>query len=134
VADLLADRARRPRLWLDWGLRRDGGPHNGIVEALATLRGREMADLLERRFGYVRGRDLWVEEDADAGHDELAADPGQAGPVVGGDEELRVAKRSAFPARSARRSSRRRAPWDPRRPQAVTVSGSTVATAAASRS
>ncbi len=46
----LADRSRRPRLWIDWGMRRDGGQHNAVVEALAAMRGAEMVDLLERRF------------------------------------------------------------------------------------
>ncbi|MFN7144854.1 MAG: alpha/beta hydrolase, partial [Myxococcota bacterium] len=39
----LADPARRPRLWISWGARRDGGDHNAVVEALAALRGAEMA-------------------------------------------------------------------------------------------
>lgn len=72
VADLLADPVRRPRLWLCWGLRRDGGEHNAIVEALATHRGREMADLLVQRFGYREGTDLWAVEEREAGHEESA--------------------------------------------------------------
>lgn len=75
VADVLAtlrDPALRPRLWICWGTRRDGGHHNAIVEALAARRGREMADLLRADFGYRDGRDLWVTEDEGAGHDEHA--------------------------------------------------------------
>lgn len=79
----LSDPARRPRLWLDWGLRRDGGDHNRVVEHLAALRGAQMADLLQRRFGYRRqnralgepidGRaNLTVTVDATAGHEEPA--------------------------------------------------------------
>lgn len=47
----LADARLRPRLWIDWGMRRDGGHHNAIVEALAAARGEEMVRLLETRFG-----------------------------------------------------------------------------------
>jgi hypothetical protein len=72
VAPLLADPSRRPRLWLDWGLRRDGGEHNSIVEHLATLRGRELGELLQRRFGYVEGVDLHTVEHAEGGHDEAS--------------------------------------------------------------
>jgi enterochelin esterase-like enzyme len=62
----------RPRFWLDWGLVREGGFHNSWIEERATARGREMAALLERDFGYVRGRDLFVREDPAGGHDEDA--------------------------------------------------------------
>jgi pimeloyl-ACP methyl ester carboxylesterase len=72
VAPLLADRDRRPRLWLDWGLRRDGGPHNAIVEHLATIRGREMAARLRARFGYVDDVDLHAVEHGEGGHDEAS--------------------------------------------------------------
>lgn len=72
AAPVLADPARRPRLWLDWGLRRDGGDHNAVVEHLATVRGREMAALLALRFGYVEGVDLRAVEHRDGGHDEAS--------------------------------------------------------------
>ena len=71
MSGLLSDPRRRPRLWLCWGLRRDGGEHNAIVEALATLRGREMAALLVE-LGYREGVDLWAVEERDAGHEESA--------------------------------------------------------------
>jgi hypothetical protein len=59
---VLADRARRPRLWVDWGERGDGGK-----------RGAErMVSLLEGEFGYVRGQDLDVVADPLGGHDEVA--------------------------------------------------------------
>jgi len=70
AAALLAAPERRPAIWLSWGLRRDGGEHNEVVEELATRRGREMARLLEERFGYRHHRDLFVHEDPGAGHDE----------------------------------------------------------------
>jgi hypothetical protein len=83
AAPALADRSRRPRLWIDWGLRRDGGQHNEVVEALAAARGAEMVSLLEERFGarVVRigagdtpPRDAEVIEciDAIGGHTEAA--------------------------------------------------------------
>ena len=51
AAPVLADSKRRPRLWIDWGMRRDGGQHNEVVEALAAARGDEMVRLLDVRFG-----------------------------------------------------------------------------------
>ena len=83
VADLLADPARRPRLWIDWGMRRDGGEHNAVVEAWAARRGAEMLDLLVHRFGYREQvvdagsapdprADLFSHVDAIGGHDEDA--------------------------------------------------------------
>lgn len=57
-----------PRFWLCWGLRRDGGDHNAVVEHLATRRGREMAQWL--RHQGVAEEDLFVCEDPAGGHDE----------------------------------------------------------------
>jgi hypothetical protein len=78
----LSDSARRPRLWIDWGLRRDGGPHNANVEALAAHRGREMAELLGlfgARVAWIGptevgppGADVVVCIDPVGGHDERA--------------------------------------------------------------
>ncbi len=79
----LSDPARRPRIWIDWGRRRDGGFHNAIIEAKAEHWGRAMAELLVRRYGYLpqvftgaeaprSDVDLWVYEDAVGGHDEEA--------------------------------------------------------------
>jgi hypothetical protein len=74
---VLADPGRRPRLWMCWGLRRTGGEHNAVVEHLATLRGREMRDLLIHDFGYRaapwpdRAELTWAEV-AEHGHDEAA--------------------------------------------------------------
>ncbi|MEZ0367804.1 MAG: alpha/beta hydrolase [Candidatus Sericytochromatia bacterium] len=72
VAGILADPARRPTLWLDWGLKRDGGSINETTERLATRRTKEMAELLQTRYGYRPGRDLFVHEDPTGGHDEFA--------------------------------------------------------------
>lgn len=79
----LADPERRPRLWIDWGMKRSGGFHNEVIEAKAELWGRRMAALLEEAYGYRAQRfsgdeqpdpnfDLWVYEDRPGGHDELA--------------------------------------------------------------
>ncbi len=79
----LADRARRPRLWISWGARRDGGHHNEVVEALAALRGAEMVRLLVERYGYGHqpfangatpraDAQLFTWEDLLGGHDEAA--------------------------------------------------------------
>lgn len=62
--------ARRPRFWIDWGLVRDGGFHNSWIEANAAARGREMADLLVRDFGYRAGEDLVLHEDPQGEHTE----------------------------------------------------------------
>jgi hypothetical protein len=61
----------RPRLWLDWGLQRNGGAHNSVIEAMVTRRGREMAELLVSEFGYERDKDLFELEDKVGGHDEV---------------------------------------------------------------
>lgn len=71
VASLLRDSARRPRLWIDWGMRRDGGFHNSVIENMATDRGREMVQILTGA-GYTLGSDLFRHEDAIGGHDEDA--------------------------------------------------------------
>jgi len=73
----------RPRVWIDWGLRRDGGDHNAVVEHLATKRGREMARLLADAAGYDwhdlrpgehprRDATLWTLSDIRGGHDEAS--------------------------------------------------------------
>ncbi|MBI4956309.1 MAG: alpha/beta hydrolase [Myxococcales bacterium] len=67
----LRDRARRPRLWLDWGLVRDGRRHNDVTEAAAAARGAEMVALLRDRYGY--GPDeLHAYEDLLGEHDEVS--------------------------------------------------------------
>ena len=73
VRGLLADRTLRPRrIWIDWGLRRDGGFHNSAIEKLATRRARSMAAILERDYGYTPGVDLFTHQDPRGGHDEDA--------------------------------------------------------------
>lgn len=80
VQSLLEDRSRRPHLWIDWGMVRDGRHHNAAIEHLAAMRGTEMVDLLEKSYGFSRqdlspGQrpdpvELWVQADPDGEHDE----------------------------------------------------------------
>ncbi len=80
--DVLVDVAARPRLWMCWGLRRDGGDHNSVVEHLATKRGREMATLMQG-IGYDHhaiadgetpraDATMWTRSDRKGGHDEAS--------------------------------------------------------------
>lgn len=75
IAPLLANSTLRPKFWIDWGLRRDGGTLNEVIERLASKRSKEMAELLQKRFGYHLGQDLYLYEDPTGGHDENAWKP-----------------------------------------------------------
>lgn len=66
----LEDRARRPRLWIDWGMIHHGGAHNEIIEARACARGREMRGLLTGTYGYAEPWELSTYEDEHGAHDE----------------------------------------------------------------
>lgn len=79
----LQEPAIRPHLWIDWGLKRDGGEHNRDLEARAAHRGREMVDLLVDAYGYWPQAfhegdapdamsDLFTFADPIGGHDEAA--------------------------------------------------------------
>lgn len=72
VTGVLGDPAARPKLWMDWGLVRTGGFHNEVIEEAATVRGREMVELLETTYQYVDGGDLAWEEDPIGEHDEVS--------------------------------------------------------------
>lgn len=61
---------QRLKIYLDWGLVRDGGSHNEFNEERATIRGREMRDLLLQRFGYRDRVNLFTVEDPDGQHNE----------------------------------------------------------------
>jgi pimeloyl-ACP methyl ester carboxylesterase len=63
---------KRLKIYLDWGLVREGGFHNSFIEDRATVRGREMRDLLTRHFGYMLNKDLFLVEDAQGDHTEEA--------------------------------------------------------------
>lgn len=79
----LQDPAVRPQVWIDWGLKRDGGAHNQEMEALTALHAQQMAQLLEDAYGYWRQpfadhapvdpfADLFTYADPIGGHDEAA--------------------------------------------------------------
>lgn len=70
VRDTLEKPDFRPKLYIDWGLVREGGPHNEFIEERATARGREMVQLLQEDFGYRIGIDLEVFEDLAGEHQE----------------------------------------------------------------
>ena len=72
VSPNLSNTSLRPKLWIDWGLKRDGGTHNSFTEALATYRGEEMVSLLQQQFGYTLDADLFTFVDELGGHDEDA--------------------------------------------------------------
>jgi predicted alpha/beta superfamily hydrolase len=63
----LRNKAQRPRLWIDWGLRRVGGD---AIEEAATRRGREMVALLKSTYGYAEPQELVWYEDPQGIHDE----------------------------------------------------------------
>jgi hypothetical protein len=58
------------KIYLDWGLVREGGDHNSFIEERATARGREMRDLLIKKFHYREHHDLFVVEDPLGEHTE----------------------------------------------------------------
>lgn len=66
----LEDPQLQPKIYLDWGLIREGGYHNSFNEARATVRGREMRDLLINKFGYRYNENLFVVEDPIGQHSE----------------------------------------------------------------
>jgi enterochelin esterase-like enzyme len=62
----------KPKRWIDWGLVRTGGSHNALIEANATLRSRELVDLLVDTKGYRLHADVETYEDPQGGHDEAS--------------------------------------------------------------
>lgn len=60
----------RPKIYMDWGLIRDGQFHNDFVEARTTTRGRQLRDLLINQYDYELNRDLFVVEDEQGEHSE----------------------------------------------------------------
>ncbi|MGB3560463.1 MAG: alpha/beta hydrolase-fold protein [Geitlerinemataceae cyanobacterium] len=66
----LGDRSQHLKIYLDWGLVREGGNHNQLIEERSAARGREMRDLLIRKFGYRENEDLFVVEDSSGQHTE----------------------------------------------------------------
>ncbi|MGK7947103.1 MAG: alpha/beta hydrolase [Microcystaceae cyanobacterium] len=66
----LNDEQLKPKIYLDWGLIREGGHHNAVIEERATARGREMKALLMEKFGYQEDHNLWTVEDTEGEHNE----------------------------------------------------------------
>jgi hypothetical protein len=52
----------RPRLWIDWGLKRENGFAESLVEDLTRDRCLEMSQLLTTHFGYSINNDLFTYE------------------------------------------------------------------------
>lgn len=70
VRNTLINPNQRLKIYLDWGLIREGGNHNAFLEERSTTRGREMKDLLIHQFGYKLGENLFVVEDPLGEHTE----------------------------------------------------------------
>jgi S-formylglutathione hydrolase FrmB len=70
ASQTLKDGDRRLKIYLDWGLVREGGFHNSFIEERATARGREMRDILIKDFGYQENKSLFVVEDPSGEHNE----------------------------------------------------------------
>jgi pimeloyl-ACP methyl ester carboxylesterase len=66
----LSNSHQRLKIYLDWGLIRQGGHHNSFIEERATTRGKEMQSLLINSFGYRQNEDLFVVEDPLGQHTE----------------------------------------------------------------
>lgn len=62
----------RPKIYMDWGLIRDGQFHNDFIEARTTVRGQQLRDVLTGQYGYGLGQDLVVVEEAQGEHSELS--------------------------------------------------------------
>lgn len=72
LAGTLQNKALRPRLWIDWGLVFTGGFHNEVIEKTASIRGKEMVDLLEGTYGYQENTEIFWMADPIGEHDEDA--------------------------------------------------------------
>lgn len=63
---------RRPKLWIDWGLIREGGVHNAEIEARVAERAEEMRLLMVNDFGYTDGANLLTYADEMGEHEEAS--------------------------------------------------------------
>ncbi len=61
---------QRLKIYLDWGLVREGGFHNQFIEERATIRGRQMRDILIQQFDYQENINLFIVEDIIGQHSE----------------------------------------------------------------
>ena len=62
----------RSQIWIDWGCQRLNGFHNLLFESQAARLGKSMVNLLQQKYNYVLGKDLFKYEDLIGGHDERA--------------------------------------------------------------
>ena len=58
ASETLKNTHHRLKIYLDWGLVREGGFHNQFIEERATIRGRQMRDILVREFEYQENINL----------------------------------------------------------------------------
>jgi hypothetical protein len=70
VGKTLKNAQLKPKIYLDWGLVREGGHHNAVIEDRTTVRGKEMRSLLINQFGYQEHHNLWTVEDPNGEHNE----------------------------------------------------------------
>eukprot|EP01103_Thecamoeba_quadrilineata_P019343 TRINITY_DN7789_c0_g1_i1.p1 TRINITY_DN7789_c0_g1~~TRINITY_DN7789_c0_g1_i1.p1 ORF type:complete len:444 (-),score=66.81 TRINITY_DN7789_c0_g1_i1:31-1326(-) len=63
---------KKVKIWIDWGLNREGGKHNALLEEAVTVRSKELVNLLTTQYGYKVNRTIFTHEDKIGGHDELA--------------------------------------------------------------
>ena len=68
----LKDDSKHPKIYMDWGLIRDGQFHNDFIEARTTIRGQQLRDLLIQQYRYQLGKTLFVVEDAQGEHSEVS--------------------------------------------------------------
>jgi predicted alpha/beta superfamily hydrolase len=69
-ANTLNHQHLKPKIYFDWGLIREGGHHNSVIEERVTARGKEMRSLLIEQFGYQEQYNLWTVEDPLGEHNE----------------------------------------------------------------
>lgn len=70
VANTLNNEGLKPKIYFDWGLVREGGHHNSVIEERVTARGKEMRSLLIEQFNYQEQYNLWTVEDPLGEHNE----------------------------------------------------------------
>ena len=63
---------RRPKIYMDWGLIRDGQFHNNFIEGRTTTRGQQLRDWLVDEYHYQLNQNLFVVEDVQGEHSELS--------------------------------------------------------------
>jgi predicted alpha/beta superfamily hydrolase len=69
---LMQNNPKRPKIWIDYGLKRSGGFHNFFIEAQAAKWGEEMVKLLQQDYNYALNNNLFRYVDVLGSHDERA--------------------------------------------------------------